>query len=164
MMSGNGLPTCDFYVPPPPVQPPAAAYPFVYAASLFMFDIGQVKYVTKVERVTGSGGWQIASQVNSNYYGPPLYFPWGSGDLSFVWNGGAPSPPSDLNDAMQWFAGQGCRVLTMDSSIQSLVNDAVSANGWPSGASLSIMSTWPPTPRWGGSAWINYAACPSAVM
>lgn len=151
MRGGNGLPTCDFYVPPPPPPPPPSAYPYVYEASMFWFETTQkVRVTMMVNFATGGGGWNQAAYSTTDYTGY-AGFPWG-GDLSWFWSGSNPGSPADLDAPMQWFVTQGCRVLSMDASVQTVVSNAVAAAGGEA------------RPRYGGQTWVNYAACPSRVI
>lgn len=143
-------------VPPTPPTPPASSYPYVYEASAFFFETTQkVRVTMQVNFATGGGGWTSAAYSTNDYTGSFL-FPWG-GDLSWFWGGGDPGKVAALDVPMQWFANQGCRVLSMDSSVQSIVTAAVAAaGGSPAGGQAR--------PNYSGGLWVNYAACPSRVM
>lgn len=138
------------------LPPPTSSYPYVYEVSASFFETTQrVRVTMMVNYATGGGGWNSAAYSTTDYNGN-FAFPWG-GDLSWFWENSPPPSPADLYDPVQWFAAQGCRVLSADSSVQGIVDAAVaSAGGSPVGGQAK--------PRYGQGLWVNYAACPGRVF
>ena len=142
--------------PPTPPTPPASSYPDGYEISAFFFETTQKVRVTLTANfATGGSGWNQASYSTTDFNGSAV-FPWG-GDLSWYWGGSNPGSPADLYDPVQWFETKGCRILSTDSSVQGIVDAAVTVAG-------GLGTNGHAQPRYGGGDWVNYAACPSRVF
>ncbi len=164
MMGGNGLPTCDFYVPPPPPPPPAASYTYIYSVenTTIRCNGNGCHSLTMIKRTTTSAGnqWAFLWQVEDN-----TILPWGFDIGPLSASNPITTSATDLRAFMTPFVNAGCLIASDSSDTKNTISNATGINLFANpGAGAPFAGQTLPNANNGNPAAINYALCQTAVM